>query len=76
MVPNEENTRIRKMTRTMVESHPRYSAIPPQTPAIILSIRDFFNLAGMVVYIKLSLQTVLLLLRNLRNRSFNIEQKK
>jgi len=46
MVPNEENTRIRKMIRTMVGSHLRYCPIPPHTPAIILSVRDFLSFAG------------------------------
>ncbi len=52
MVPTDENTKIRKMMRTMVESQPRYSAIPPQTPAIILSVRDFLSLAGMMILLR------------------------
>lgn len=46
MVPKDEKTRIRKMIRTMVGSHLRYSPIPPHTPAIILFMRDFLSFAG------------------------------
>ena len=49
MDPTDEKIRIRKMTRMMVESQPRYSAIPPQTPATILSVCDFLSLAGMLM---------------------------
>jgi len=52
MDPTDEKTRIRKMIRMMVESHPRYSAIPPQTPATILSVCDFLSLAGMIMSFK------------------------
>lgn len=40
---------------TNVESHLRYSAKPPQTPASILSVLDFLNLAGMIVLFDSSL---------------------
>lgn len=49
MLPNEEKTSTKKMIRTMVESHPRYSAIPPHTPASILSVRDFLSLAAIIL---------------------------
>lgn len=32
--------------RTIVGSQPRYSPIPPQTPASILFVRDFLSLAA------------------------------
>ncbi len=47
MVPNEESMSTTKRIRMRVGSHLRYSPIPPQTPAIILSVRDFLSFAGM-----------------------------
>jgi|GEM_PF-5991232 len=48
MVPKEEKNKIKKMIRMMVGSHFKYSPIPPHTPAIILSVRDFLSLAGIL----------------------------
>lgn len=44
-VPKLEIISNAKMIRIMVASHPKYSAKPPQTPASILSVLDFLNLA-------------------------------
>lgn len=45
------------MMRTIVESHPRYSAIPPHTPNNMLSVVDLFNLA-MILIISLGYETI------------------
>lgn len=44
--PTPINAQTTNNTLMMVESHPKYSAKPPQTPASILSFIDFFIFFG------------------------------
>lgn len=50
-LPQPRKVKITNMILTIVGSHPRYSAIPPHTPEIILSVLDFFNLALIIRFI-------------------------
>lgn len=48
VIPNTRKVVITKSTRTKVESQPKYSAIPPHTPEIILSLVERLNRALIV----------------------------
>ncbi len=48
--PKPRSVAMTKMTRTIVGSHPQYSATPPQTPSNILFLDERVNLVRLMIH--------------------------